>query len=203
VFIGDNGSPGEGTLNGLFNEQSVGNMVTEPVEQNLARLDQFGQPGSYNHYPVGWAIAGSTPFQLCKQYTHFGGIRNPLVVHWPQGIQAKGELRHQYHHVTDIVPTILEAVGVEATAYINTVQQEPVEGYAMNYSFDARRRRRPLHPHHPVLRDARQPRPVPRRLEDRHLPRPQAVGEQGRLGLRRGPLGAVQPDEDPSAAAST
>jgi arylsulfatase A-like enzyme len=135
VFIGDNGSSGEGTLNGLFNEQNVGNMVLEPVEQNLARLEQFGQPGSYNHYPVGWAIAGNTPFQLCKQYTHLGGIRNPLVVHWPRGIQARGELRHQYHHVTDIVPTILEAVGVEAPAFINSVQQEPVEGYAMGYSF--------------------------------------------------------------------
>jgi arylsulfatase A-like enzyme len=136
VCVGDNGSSGEGTLNGLFNEQSIGNMVQEPVEQNLARLDQFGQPGSYNHYPVGWAIAGNTPFQLCKQYTHFGGVRNPLVVHWPRGIRARGELRHQYHHVTDIVPTILEAIGVEAPTHINSVQQEPVEGDAMNYSFD-------------------------------------------------------------------
>jgi Sulfatase len=135
VFVGDNGSSGEGGLEGLFNEQSV-TIGGETVEQNLGRIDQFGQPGSYNHYPVGWAMAGNTPFQLCKQYTHFGGVRNPLVVHWPAGIKAKGELRHQFHHVTDIVPTILEAVGVEAPRYVNTVQQEPVEGYAMNYSFD-------------------------------------------------------------------
>ncbi len=135
VFIGDNGSSGEGGLEGLFNEQSV-TVGGETVEQNLGRIDKLGLPGSYNHYPVGWAMAGNTPFQLCKQYTHFGGVRNPLVVHWPAGIRAKGELRHQFHHVTDIVPTILDAIGVEAPRYINTVQQEPVEGYAMNYSFD-------------------------------------------------------------------
>ena len=101
VFIGDNGSSGEGTLNGLFNEQCRSSPATarETLEQNLARIDQLGQPGSYNHYPVGWALAGNTPFKLCKQYTHFGGTRNPLVVHWPDGIKAKGELRHQFHHV--------------------------------------------------------------------------------------------------------
>ena len=58
-------------------------------------------------------MAGNTPFRLCKQYTHFGGVRNPLVVHWPQGIKAKGELRHQFHHVTDMVPTVLEAIGIQ------------------------------------------------------------------------------------------
>lgn len=135
VFIGDNGSSGEGTLGGVFNEISVGNMVPDTLEQNLARIDQLGQPGSYNHYPVGWALAGNAPFQLCKQYTHFGGVRNPLVVHWPKGIHAKGELRHQYHHVTDIVPTILDAIGIEAPRFVNTVQQAPLEGFSMNYSF--------------------------------------------------------------------
>jgi len=135
VFVGDNGSSGEGGLEGLFNEQSV-TIGGETVAQNLGRIDQLGQPGSYNHYPVGWAMAGNTPFQLCKQYTHFGGVRNPLVVHWPDGIKAKGELRHQFHHVTDMVPTVLEAIGIEEPRYINSVQQEPIEGYAMNYSFD-------------------------------------------------------------------
>jgi len=136
VCIGDNGSSGEGGLNGLFNEQSV-TVGGESVEQNLGRIDKLGRPGSYNHYPVGWAMAGNTPFQLCKQYTHFGGVRNPLVVHWPGGIAATGELRHQYHHCIDIVPTVLEAAGVQAPRFVNTVQQEPVEGFAMNYSFDA------------------------------------------------------------------
>jgi arylsulfatase len=136
VFVGDNGSSGEGGLEGLFNEQSV-TVGGETLAQNVGRIDKLGLPGSYNHYPVGWAMAGNTPFQLCKQYTHFGGIRNPMVVHWPAGIAAKGELRHQYHHVTDIVPTILDAIGVQAPRFINGVQQEPVEGYAMNYSFDS------------------------------------------------------------------
>lgn len=140
VFVGDNGSSGEGTLNGLFNEQSVTIFSGEPpetVERNLERIDQLGQPGSYNHYPVGWAFAGNTPFKLCKQYTHWGGVRNPMVVHWPAGISAAGELRHQYHHVTDIVPTILDAIGVEAPRYVNTVQQAEIEGESMQYTFDA------------------------------------------------------------------
>ena len=135
VFIGDNGSSGEGSLNGVFNEQSTAAMVPEDVEQNLARIDKFGLPGSYNHYPVGWALAGNTPFKLCKQYTHFGGTRNPLVVHWPKGIQAKGEIRQQYHHVTDIVPTILDIIGKDVPKTINGVQQEPLEGFSMKYSF--------------------------------------------------------------------
>ena len=91
VFVGDNGSSGEGTLNGVFNEQSItvpAFAEIESVQRNLARIDQFGQPGSYNHYPVGWALAGNTPFKLCKQYTHYGGTRNPLVIHWPKGIAS-------------------------------------------------------------------------------------------------------------------
>jgi arylsulfatase len=109
----------------------------ETVERNLSRIDQLGQPGSYNHYPVGWALAMNTPFKLCKQYTHFGGTRNPLVVHWPAGITAKGELRRQFHHVIDIVPTILQTLGVMPPEMINSVQQAPIEGVSMNYSFDA------------------------------------------------------------------
>src|SRR5262249_43818484 len=108
IFIGDNGSSGEGTLNGLYNEMSLAAYVPEKLEDNLKDIDKLGQPGSYNHYPVGWALAGNTPFKLCKQYTHFGGTRNPLVVHWPNGIKARGEIRRQFHHVIDIVPTILE-----------------------------------------------------------------------------------------------
>jgi arylsulfatase len=127
VFIGDNGCSGEGTLNGLYNEMSV--CTTNPaeiesLERNLKRIDNLGQPGSYNHFPVGWALAMNAPFKLCKQYTHFGGTRNPLVVHWPKGIKAKGQIRTQFHHVIDIVPTILSAVGVEAPAVINSVPQD-------------------------------------------------------------------------------
>ncbi|AKV00883.1 Sulfatase precursor [Labilithrix luteola] len=136
VFIGDNGSSGEGTLHGLYNEMSLVTTRQETEKEVLDRIDNLGLPGSYNHYPIGWALAGDTPFRLCKQYTHFGGTRNPLVVHWPKGIKAKGELRTQFHHVIDIVPTILDAVGVKMPEMINSVQQAPMEGVPMNYSFD-------------------------------------------------------------------
>jgi arylsulfatase A-like enzyme len=137
VFLGDNGSSGEGTLNGLFNEMAVLTAwVPEKLETNLERMDRLGQPGSYNHYPVGWALAGNTPFKLCKQYTHFGGTQNPLVVHWPRGILASGEIRSQFHHVIDIVPTILDCLGIELPAMINSVQQAPLEGVSMQYTFE-------------------------------------------------------------------
>jgi arylsulfatase A-like enzyme len=136
VFVGDNGSSGEGTLNGLFNEMTLAAGVEEDPKELLKRIDQLGQPGSYNHYPVGWALAGDTPYKLCKQYTHFGGTRNPLIVHWPKGIKAKGQTRWQFHHVIDIVPTILQAIGVEAPAWINGVQQEQIEGVPLNYTFE-------------------------------------------------------------------
>jgi arylsulfatase len=135
MIVGDNGSSGEGTLGGVFNEMTLGAYYFETFEQNLERIDQIGLPGSYNHYPVGWAMAGNTPFKLCKQYVHFGGIRNPLVVHWPNGIEARGEVRDQFHHVIDIVPTVLEAIGIEPPQMINSVQQSPIEGVPMNYSF--------------------------------------------------------------------
>ncbi|CAM4247105.1 MULTISPECIES: arylsulfatase [Myxococcus] len=139
VFIGDNGCSGEGTNSGLFNEGALGTERPETVETlegNLQRIDRLGQPGSYNHFPVGWALAMNAPFKLCKQYTHFGGTRNPLVVHWPKGIQARGEIRTQFHHVIDIVPTILKAARIEAPAVVNSVSQAPMEGVPMNYSFD-------------------------------------------------------------------
>ncbi|HEX3473758.1 MAG TPA: arylsulfatase [Kofleriaceae bacterium] len=136
VFVGDNGSSGEGTLNGLYNEMSLAANVQEDPKEIIRRMDNLGQPGSYNHYPVGWSLAGDTPYRLCKQYTHFGGTRNPLVVHWPKRIQAKGEIRWQFHHVIDIVPTILEAAGVEPPKVINGMQQGLIEGVPMNYSFD-------------------------------------------------------------------
>jgi arylsulfatase len=135
VFIGDNGSSGEGTLDGLYNEMSLAAYVPETLEFKLEHMDNLGQPGSYNHYPIGWAMAGNTPFKLCKQYVHFGGSRNPLVVHWPKGITARGELRQQFHHVIDIVPTILEAIGIAPPATVNSVQQAPLEGVPMNYTF--------------------------------------------------------------------
>src|SRR6185295_3615059 len=113
-IIGDNGASAEGTLNGTYNEMINfnGAAALETPEFLMARLDKLGGPESYNHFAVGWAHAMTTPYQWTKQVaSHWGGTRNGTIVHWPKGIQAKGELREQFHHVIDIAPTILEAAG--------------------------------------------------------------------------------------------
>ena len=139
VIIGDNGASAEGSLQGTFNE-----MVTitgfghlETPEFMNERLDKFGGVEAYTHYAVGWAHAMDTPFQWTKQVaSHFGGTRNGTVVHWPKGIKAKGEMRSQFHHVIDVAPTILEAAGLPEPVFVNGVQQKPIEGVSMAYSFD-------------------------------------------------------------------
>ena len=103
----------------------------------IKHLDEIGGPLSYNHFPVGWAWAMNTPFQWGKQVaSHFGGTRNPLVVSWPNRIKDVGGIRSQFHHVLDIAPTILEAVGVPEPVEVNGVWQKPIEGVSMVYSFD-------------------------------------------------------------------
>ncbi|HEY7079512.1 MAG TPA: arylsulfatase [Nitrososphaeraceae archaeon] len=132
----DNGASAEGMLTGLFNEISVFNMESETIQQNLKRIDEIGGTTCYNHYPVGWAMAGDTPFKWYKQYTHYGGTKDPFIVHWPKGIKDKGEIRTQFHHAIDIVPTILEAIGVQPPAQIGGYTQAPIEGVSMLYSFN-------------------------------------------------------------------
>ena len=135
--IGDNGSSMEGTLNGSFNEMTSLNGQQEDPAFVLAHLDDIGGPKSYNHIPVGWAWAVNTPFQWGKQIaSHFGGTRNPLVVSWPNRIKDVGGIRSQFHHVIDIVPTILEAAGIEQPSSVNGVAQKPIEGVSMIYTFD-------------------------------------------------------------------
>jgi len=139
VIIGDNGASAEGSLQGTYNE-----MVTitgfghlETPEFLNAHLDKFGGVEAYNHYAVGWAHAMDTPYQWTKQVaSHFGGTRNGTIVHWPKGIKAKGEIRSQFHHVIDVAPTILEAAGLPEPVMVNGVQQRPIEGVSMAYSFD-------------------------------------------------------------------
>jgi arylsulfatase len=127
----------EGTLNGVFNEMVSLNGQREDPNYILAHLDEIGGPKSYNHYPVGWAWAMDTPFQWGKQIaSHFGGTRNPLVVSWPNRIKDVGGIRTQFHHAIDIVPTILEAAGIEQPSSVNGVTQKPIEGVSMVYSFD-------------------------------------------------------------------
>ena len=103
----------------------------------MERLDKLGGPESYNHYAVGWAHAMNTPYQWTKQVaSHWGGTRNGTIVHWPKGIKAKGEMRSQFHHVIDVAPTILEAAGLPEPISVNGVQQQPIEGVSMLYSFN-------------------------------------------------------------------
>ncbi len=88
------------------------NGLDDSVEDQLEHLDEFGGPMAYNHFHAGWAVAGNTPFQWAKQVaSHYGGTRNPMVIHWPEGMEAKGEVRSQWHHVTDIAPTVMDAAG--------------------------------------------------------------------------------------------
>ncbi|HET7837096.1 MAG TPA: arylsulfatase [Variovorax sp.] len=138
-IVGDNGASAEGTLNGAYNEMANFNGLAalETPEFLMARYDKLGGPESYNHYAVGWAHAMNTPYQWTKQVaSHWGGTRNGTIVHWPKGIQAKGELRSQFHHVIDIAPTILEAAGLPEPVEVNGVPQDPLEGVSMLYTFD-------------------------------------------------------------------
>ncbi|MDM0001925.1 arylsulfatase [Variovorax sp. J22P240] len=138
-IVGDNGASAEGTLNGAYNEMANFNGLAalETPEFLMARYDKLGGPESYNHYAVGWAHAMNTPYQWTKQVaSHWGGTRNGTIVHWPKGIQAKGEMRSQFHHVIDIAPTILEAAGLPEPVEVNGVAQDPLEGVSMLYTFN-------------------------------------------------------------------
>ena len=138
-IIGDNGASAEGTLNGCFNEMATLNGLAgiETPEFLASKIAKFGGPEAYNHYAVGWAHAMDTPYQWTKQVaSHFGGTRNGTIVHWPNGIKAKGEVRSQFHHVIDVAPTILEAAGLPHPTVVNSVQQAPIEGVSMLYAFN-------------------------------------------------------------------
>ncbi len=138
-IIGDNGASAEGTLNGTFNESFIFNGMAEmeTPEFLAAHAEEFGGPKSYNHFSVGWAHALDTPYQWTKQVaSHWGGTRNGTIVHWPKGIRARNEVRSQFHHVVDVAPTILECAGLPAPVSVHGVQQMPLHGVSMKYSFD-------------------------------------------------------------------
>jgi arylsulfatase len=137
IFVtSDNGASGEGGLAGTFNETYVLNGMQTPFDANMRHLERWGMWDTYPHYHAGWAMAGNTPFRYFKQSEHRGGQHDALVVHWPKGIKAKGEVRNQYHHISDIAPTILEAAGIEVPDEYHGIPQQPMDGTAMNYSFD-------------------------------------------------------------------
>jgi hypothetical protein len=136
-IVGDNGSSAEGGLTGSINELKVFNGVPETLEQLLASSDDLGSPKTFNHFPAMWAWAGNTPFQWTKQIaSHFGGTRNPLVIAWGERIKDQGGLRSQFHHVIDIAPTILRVAGIIEPSIVNGVQQQPIEGTSLAYTFD-------------------------------------------------------------------
>jgi arylsulfatase len=135
--VGDNGASAEGGLEGTFSELASLIGVQLGLESTIKRIDEIGGPRSEPHVPVGWAWAMNAPFQWTKQVaSHFGGTRNPLVVHWPRGIKAKGQIRDQFHHVIDVVPTILEACQITEPKVVNGIVQKPIEGVSMLYSFE-------------------------------------------------------------------
>ena len=136
-IVGDNGSSAEGGMIGMFNENTYFNGVQETLDMQLKVIDKLGSEHTYNHFAAGWAVAGNTPFTWTKQVaSNFGGTRNGMVFHWPAGIKSKNEVRSQFHHVIDVAPTIYEAAGIPAPRMVNGIEQRPMEGISMIYSFD-------------------------------------------------------------------
>jgi arylsulfatase len=141
IYInGDNGTSAEGTLIGTPNEVAMFNGVNVPVEVQLKQFyDVWGSDQTYNHMAVPWAWAFDTPFSWTKQVaSHFGGVRQGMAISWPKVITDKGGIRHQFHHVIDIVPTILAATGIRAPDVVDGIKQRPIEGVSMMYTFDAK-----------------------------------------------------------------
>ncbi|MFF0345322.1 arylsulfatase [Kribbella sp. NPDC004875] len=137
VLVSDNGASGEGGPNGSVNENKFFNGLADTIEENLNALDQLGGPQTYNHYPTGWAWAFNTPYKMWKRYANYeGGTADPLIVSWPRGFAATGEMRRQYTHAVDIVPTLYECLGVELPDVVNGYTQKPLEGISFKYTFD-------------------------------------------------------------------
>ncbi len=136
ILVSDNGASGEGGPNGSVNEMKFANGIPDTVEANLPLLDELGSPKTYNHYPNGWAMAFNTPFKMWKRYEFNGGTSDPCIVSWPASLKSKGEIREQYHHAIDIVPTILDVLGVEPPETIKGHVQSSFDGVSMRYSFD-------------------------------------------------------------------
>ena len=135
-IVGDNGASAEGQMNGCFNEMSFFNGVPEGVPEMLKHYDEWGGPSTYPHFAAGWAVAMDTPFSYTKQVaSDFGGTRNGMVIHWPKRIKANGEVRSQFGHVIDIAPTVFEACNVPAPKTVNGIQQDPIEGRSLVYTF--------------------------------------------------------------------
>ena len=138
-YCADNGASGEGSPNGSVNENKFFNNYPDELSENMKYLEVLGGVETYNHYPTGWAVAFSTPYQMFKRYSEYaGGTCCPLVISWPKGIKAKGQVRNQYHHSVDIMPTILDVCGLKMPTSYRGVKQLPLSGVSMRYTFDAK-----------------------------------------------------------------
>src|SRR6185312_11127818 len=136
-ILGDNGSSAEGSLHGTISERAAMQGVEPPIEASLRRIEEIGLPGSSPHFAAGWAWAGDAPFQWVKQVaSHFGGTRNGMIISWPARIPDVGATRLQFHHVIDVVPTILDVIGIAEPTMIDGVAQKPIEGLSMAYTFN-------------------------------------------------------------------
>ncbi len=136
MLISDNGASAEGGPYGSLNENMFFNNVPESVEDNLKAIDELGGPKYFNHYPWGWTHAGNTPFRRWKRETYRGGVSDPFIVHWPKGIRAKGEIRPQFAHAIDMLPTVLDCLGLEPPAQIRGVTQSPIQGVSLRHALD-------------------------------------------------------------------
>ncbi|HTX43095.1 MAG TPA: arylsulfatase, partial [Methanocella sp.] len=136
VVVSDNGASGEGGPVGSVNENMFFNGLPDDLEQNLRMIDELGSPKTYNHYPNGWAMAFNAPFKMWKRYSYNGGVCDPLIIAWPGGMEARGEVRHQYHHAIDIMPTVLDCCGIRPPETLNGFTQSPLQGVSMRYTFD-------------------------------------------------------------------
>lgn len=135
--VGDNGPSAEGGPEGNYNELMALNGIIGKADQMMGHIEDWGGPNTFPHYAIGWAWAGSSPFQWTKQVaSHFGGTRNGLVVHWPDGVKAKNEIRSQFHHLIDVAPTVLEVAHVPEPKEVDGIKQRPMDGVSMVYSMD-------------------------------------------------------------------
>jgi len=136
LVMSDNGASAEGGAKGSFNEQYFFNFIPESLEENLRRIDDLGTPRANNHYPWGWAWAGNTPLKRFKRDTHEGGVADPLILHWPDRIGTGGGTRHQYVHAIDVLPTLLDLIGIDPPGSIAGVEQTPIEGVSFAPTLD-------------------------------------------------------------------
>ena len=135
MLVSDNGASAEGGVAGTTNELQFFNNAPETLEESLRSIGELGGPDTFNHYPWGWTWAGNTPFRRWKRETYRGGTADPFVVHWPAGIAARGEVRTQYAHIIDIVPTVLDALGADPPETIRGVTQSPIHGVSFAHTF--------------------------------------------------------------------